>query len=60
MQEFRGHGVEMVGPAADLLGTAKKWTSNYQRDMLRKANRYGASCLHLSSGSNLLYYIGLS
>ena len=36
----------MVGPAAELLETSKKWSSNYQRDMMRKANRYGASQQH--------------
>ncbi|CAE7222271.1 unnamed protein product, partial [Symbiodinium pilosum] len=37
--EFRDHGVEMMGPAAELLQTSKKWSSNFQRDMMRKANR---------------------
>ena len=51
-QEFRDHGVEMMGPAAELLQTSKKWSSNFQRDMMRKANRYGASQQH-SKGYSL-------
>lgn len=40
-QEFRFHGVRMRGPCKTLqkAGASGKWTSNIQRDMLRKVNK---------------------
>ena len=41
-KEFENHGMEMAGPAADLMQTSGKWTSNCQRDMMRKCAAYKA------------------
>ncbi|CAE7403183.1 unnamed protein product [Symbiodinium sp. CCMP2592] len=35
-QEFQGYGMELGGAAGELIATSGKWTSNFQRDMLRK------------------------
>ena len=41
-KEFENHGMEMAGPAAELMQTSGKWTSNVQRDMMRKCAAYKA------------------
>ena len=46
-QEFIEHGIEMEGPAAELLGGSSKWSSNHQRNMLRRCQRYGVSQLYM-------------
>ena len=41
-QEFKLHGIELQGPCADLLsaGCKGKFTSNIQRDILRKVDKH--------------------
>ncbi|CAE7274913.1 unnamed protein product, partial [Symbiodinium necroappetens] len=34
--EFKGYGMELGGAAGELISTSGKWSSNVQRDMLRK------------------------
>ncbi|CAE7881203.1 unnamed protein product [Symbiodinium necroappetens] len=35
-KEFQGRGMELSGAAGELIATSGKWTSNIQRDMLRR------------------------
>ena len=41
-KEFENHGIEMAGPAAELMQTSGRWSSNCQRDMMRKCTAYKA------------------
>ena len=46
-QELHEHGVEMQGPVRDLMNGSTKWSSNHQRNMLRKCRKFGEAGLHI-------------
>ena len=46
-QEFQGYGMELGGAAGELIATSGKWTSNFQRDMLRRCKAAKVSYTHV-------------
>ena len=45
-KEFQGCGMELGGAAGELISTSGKWSSNVQRDMLRRCKTAKVPFMH--------------